>query len=298
MKKRWMKRIGILMMAMMLMGVAACGNNTSTPPQETPSAEENQSTDTEGKTIKLSTTTSVRDSGLLDAILPTFEESNGIQVDVIAQGSGAALETGRRGDADVLLVHSPAAEQTFMDEGYGLNRQTFMYNYFVIVGPADDPAGIKGMQAAEAFKAIAESESAFASRGDESGTHSKELTIWENAEIDPTTLEQGEKYLSLGKGMGDTLTFASEQGAYTLTDLSTYLSMKDNLNLEVLVDESDDLKNNYSVIQVNPEKNDNVAAEDAQLFADWLTSEETLKAIADYGNEQYGQPLFFVAEAA
>lgn len=297
MTKRWTKMIGIITMMIMLFSVAACGNNAATPPKEEPKAEQTQAPAADAKTIKLSTTTSVRDSGLLDAILPAFEDANNIKVDVIAQGSGAALETGRRGDADVLLVHSPAAEKTFMDEGFGLNRQTFMHNYYVIVGPAEDPAGIKGLSAAEAFQAIADNDGVFASRGDESGTHSKELSIWKSIDVDPTTLEQGEKYLSLGKGMGDTLTLASEQGTYTLTDLSTFLSMKDKLNLEVLVDESDDLKNEYSVIQVNPEKNENVDAESAQLFADWLVSDETLKMIADYGNEEYGQPLFFVNES-
>lgn len=285
------KVIALLMTAVMLMTVAACGNKAEEPAKEAPKTEATE-------TIKLSTTTSVRDSGLLDAILPVFEEKQGIKVDVIAQGSGAALETGRRGDADVLLVHSPAAEKTFLEEGYGLNRQTFMYNYFVIVGPKEDPAGIKGKTASDALKAIAENGGKFASRGDESGTHAKEKNLWKAAGIDPESLAQGDVYNSLGKGMGDTLTFASEQQNYTLTDLSTFLSMKDKLNLEVIVDQSDDLKNDYSVIQVNPEKNPKVKKDAAAAFATWLTSADTLALIADYGTEQYGQPLFFVIEDA
>lgn len=292
--KNWKKRLALLSVFVLALGLTACGGNKAAdkPAQDTQAKQEEKA-----GTMKLSTTTSVRDSGLLDAILPDFEKKHGIKVDVIAQGSGAALETGKRGDADALLVHSPKAEKAFMDEGYGKNHKTFMYNFYVIVGPANDPAGIKGMEAGDAFATIAANKGLFASRGDESGTHSKELSLWKGKNIDPQqAMTPGENYLSLGKGMGDTLTLASEKGAYTLTDLATFLSMKDKLKLEVLVDQSDDLKNDYSVIEVNPEKNANVNQKAAQAFTEWITSKETLEEIAKYGNEKYGQPLFFVYE--
>lgn len=291
-----MKKLSLVFLSGVLaLGLAACGGNDAEEPAQ--EAEAPETTEASDDTLRLSTTTSVRDSGLLDAILPDFEEKTGYTVDVIAQGSGAALETGRRGDADALLVHSPKAEEEFMDEGYGENRQTFMHNFYVIVGPEADPAGIEGMDASAAFEAIANTEGAkFASRGDESGTHSKEVSIWEEVGIDPEAeMEAGETYLSLGKGMGDTLTFAAQEGTYTLTDLSTYLSMQDNLDgLVVLVDESDNLRNDYSSIEVSPEMNDNVNSEAAKAFSEWLVSEETLAMIAEYGVEEYGQPLFFV----
>lgn len=248
-------------------------------------------------TLRLTTTTSVQDSGLLDAILPDFEEKTGYTVNVVAKGSGAAIEDGRLGNADAILVHSPAAEEEFMDEGYGINRQTFMHNYFVIVGPENDPAGIEGMDANAALEAIVASEDAiFASRGDESGTHSKELKLWEEIDVDPEVdMTAGESYVSLGKGMGDTLVYAAEEGAYTLTDLSTFLSMEENLDgLVVLVAESENLRNDYSTIEVNPEMNENINVEAAKAFSEWIVSEDALNLIAEYGMEKYGQALFFV----
>lgn len=296
MMKKTKKLSLVLLSGVLALGLAACGGEKKVEeaPAEAPAAPAET-------TLRLSTTTSVRDSGLLDAILPDFEEKTGYKVDVIAQGSGAALETGRRGDADALLVHSPKAEEDFIAEGAGVNRQTFMHNFYVIVGPEADPAGIKGLDASAAFEAIAKAEGAkFASRGDESGTHSKEVSLWKEVGIDPeAVMVAGETYQSLGKGMGDTLTFAAQEGAYTLTDLSTYLSMKDKLEgLVVLVDQSDNLRNNYSSIEVNPEKNPNVNAEGAKAFSEWIVSEDTLAMIAKYGEDTYGQPLFFVNDKA
>lgn len=287
------KKLSLAFLAGLLaLGLVACGG-AEEPAAEEPEAAVEASDDS----LRLTTTTSVQDSGLLDAILPDFEEKTGYTVSVVAKGSGAAIEDGRLGNADAILVHSPAAEEEFVDEGYGINRQTFMHNYFVIVGPEADPAGIEGMDASAALEAIANNEDAkFASRGDESGTHTKELGLWEEIGVEPDAdMGGGERYLSLGKGMGDTLTFASEEDAYTLTDLSTYLSMQDKLDgLVVLVDESENLRNDYSTIEVNPEMNENINAEAAQAFSEWIVSEDALALIAEYGMEEYGQPLFFV----
>lgn len=246
--------------------------------------------------LVLATTTSVNDSGLMDYLRPTMEAECGFTMEILSQGTGAAIETAKNGDADVLLVHSKAAEEAFVNEGYGESRIPFMYNYFVIAGPADDPAAIKALDGVEpastAFAAIAEAKAPFASRGDDSGTHKKELKIWEAAAIAP----EGDWYNSLGQGMGNTLTAASEMQAYALTDKATYLSMKDNLELEILFETADDLKNTYSLIPLNDEKyaDRNLAA--ADKFIEWMQSETASALIAEYGVEQYGQPLFFVGE--
>lgn len=251
--------------------------------------------------LTLATTTSVYDSGLLEAILPDFEARHNVRVRVIAVGTGQAFELGRRGDADVLLVHDPAGEEAFLSAGYGSARYEVMYNDFVLVGPADDPAGIAGMgSAAEALAHIAERQAPFCSRGDDSGTHRREKALWEAAGAVPA----GPWYLSLGQGMGDTLLVASEKRAYTLTDRATFLSMQDRLaNLRLLVGgatiaENPDpaLRNVYSLILVNPARHPHVQAERARSFAEWLTSPETQEAIARFGRERYGQPLFYPVE--
>ncbi|NLY37460.1 MAG: solute-binding protein, partial [Tissierellia bacterium] len=208
----------------------------------------------EEKVLRLTTTTSVNDSGLMDSLMGPLKEDTGMSVEIVSKGSGAAIEDGRIGNADVILVHSPAAEKEFVEEGFGVERKTFMHNYFVIVGPKDDPAGIKGLSAEEAFKAIIESGELFVSRGDESGTHKKEENIWKSAGFEMDAIVGKGNYNALGDGMGATLTFSSEKGGYTLTDLSTFLSMESDLALDVLVDESDTLKNEYSLILVNPDK--------------------------------------------
>jgi tungstate transport system substrate-binding protein len=238
----------------------------------------------------LATTTSTQDSGLLDDLVPRFEEDSGCSVKTVAVGSGEALELGERGDADVLLVHSPAAEEEYMQGGHGTSREAVMHNDFVVVGPADDPAKIKGVSsAAEAFTRIAEAEAPFASRADESGTHTKELSIWESAGIEPA----GSWYIETGQGMGETLTIASQKQAYTLSDRGTYLATK-NLDLELLVEGGKDLLNSYHVIVV---KGEGVNRECAQRFSEWITSPDVQREIGRFGVKQYGEPLF-AADAA
>ncbi len=246
----------------------------------------------------LATTTSTADSGLLDAILPAFERAYGVRVKVVAVGTGQALKLGQDGNADVVLVHARAQEDQFVAEGWGVDRRDVMYNDFVLVGPKQDPAGVKGMAtAAAAFKAIAARRATFASRGDESGTHAKEKSIWKQAGIEP----EGDWYNSLGQGMGDTLIFANEKGAYTITDRGTYLSMREKLpNLTILVggdsiaqNTDKSLLNPYGVIAVNPARHPHVRFDLAEKFIDWITSAETQKRIGDYGVDKFGQPLFY-----
>ena len=248
--------------------------------------------------LRLATTTSTADSGLLDAILPTFEEKYHARVDVVAVGTGQAIELGVAGDADVILVHARSREDAFVAEGHGTGRQDVMYNDFVIVGPGADPAGIRGLlSAADALSQIAAAEATFASRGDNSGTHSKELALWEAAGVTPDP--RVDWYKSLGQGMGNTLNFSNETGAYALTDRATFLSQRANLpNLQVMVgggsiDENVDpaLLNPYGVIPVSPDKG-NINADLAQQFAEWLTSIETQEQIEVFGMDSFEQSLF------
>ncbi len=237
----------------------------------------------------LATTTSTADSGLLDYLLPDFEAQYNAKVEVIAVGTGQAIKTGEQGDADVLLVHDRPKEDKFVADGYGVNRQDVMYNDFVIVGPEDDPAGIKGMtDAATALARIAAAGAPFASRGDESGTHSKEKAIWKKAGVEPG----GDWYFSLGQGMGETLTFANEKGAYTLTDRGTYLARREGLKLPILVEGDPTLFNPYGVITVNPEKYPHVKYDLAMKFMEWLTAADTQKKIGEFGKGRFGMPLF------
>ena len=242
------------------------------------------------RSMILVTTTSTYDSGLLDAIIPRFEEENNVKVAVIAVGTGQALTLGSKGDADVVLVHAPELEQKFVDDGFGIDRRYIMYNDFVILGPVDDPAGIRGLSsAAEAFRRIASFGSEFASRGDESGTHTKEKQIWNLAGIE--TLEGEAWYLSLGQGMGGTLTTANEKKTYTLSDRGTYLS-RNNLDLVVLVEGDEVLFNPYHAMRLNPERFPDSPAELSRLFIDYLVSPETQLAIGEFGIEKYGEALF------
>ena len=249
--------------------------------------------------LRLATTTSTNDSGLLDAILPGFESEFNARVDVVAVGTGQAIELGKAGDADVILVHSRAREDAFVAEGHGTARYDVMYNDFVTVGPVDDPAAVAGTPvASDAFTAVAATESTFASRGDDSGTHSKELSIWESAGIVPDP--NSDWYKSLGQGMGATLNYSNEVGAYTLTDRGTFLSQNESLaELRVMVggtsiDENLDpaLLNPYGVIPVNPDKG-NINSDLADQFVLWITSLETQEEIGDYGVDTFGQPLFY-----
>lgn len=248
----------------------------------------------ESKVLRLTTTTSVNDSGLMEFLRPFLLEETNIEMEIVSMGSGAAIEAGKRGDADVLLVHSPKAEESFVNEGYGIQRSTFMYNFFVIVGPEADPAKVSGLSARDAFVKIRDAKSKFVSRGDNSGTHAKEIAIWKLTELDYDLLsKETDFYISAGTGMGSTLTMASEQEAYTLTDLASYLSMKDKLTSKVIVSASPDLRNDYSVIVVNPDKVSNVDTETAKKFEAWMLSETTLELIAEYGKDKYGEALFF-----
>jgi tungstate transport system substrate-binding protein len=238
--------------------------------------------------VILATTTSTADSGLLAYLLPDFETANNAKVEVVAVGSGQAMAIGKNGDADVLLVHDRPAEDKFVADGWGVNRQDVMYNDYVIVGPESDPAGIKGMtDAAAAFAKIAAAKAVFCSRGDGSGTHSKEKAIWAAASIAP----EGDWYLSLGQGMGDTLTVTNEKLGYTLADRGTWLSRMDTLDLLVLLEGDRVLFNPYGVIAVNPDKWPNVKADMATKFIEWITSVETQQKIVDYKHAS-GQSLF------
>ena len=243
------------------------------------------------KTIIMATTTSTQDSGLLDVLLPAFEKKTGYFVKTISVGSGQTLAMGAKGEADVLLVHSPTAEKKFMDEGFGVDRRLVMHNDYIILGPAEDPAGIKGMKAAaEAFKKIAASGSLFVSRGDNSGTNSKEKDIWKVAEVK----YEGEKwYQQTGLGMGQTLSVAAEKKGYLLADRGTYLSMAKTLKLAILVEGDAVLLNIYHVIEVNPAKWPKVNFAGAKAFADFMVSKETQDTIKTFGVDKFGSPLFF-----
>lgn len=279
-------------------------------PEVTPSESEPVSTDV-GRLV-LATTTSTENSGLLAAILPDFEAKYGASVEVIAVGTGQAIELGENGDADVVLVHARDREDAFVDAGYGVNRQDVMYNDFVLIGPEADPAGIKGMtDVAAALTQIAETNSLFISRGDDSGTHIKEQTLWQATGLpldevkdleDPekiTYKPQGDWYQSIGQGMGATLTIADEQQAYTLSDRATYLARTlEGIDLVILVEGDSRLFNPYGVIAVNPELHPTVNAEGAAAFIDWMTSLETQQLISEFGVAEFGQPLFVSDSAA
>lgn len=273
------KTLAILLAMLMLLSFAAC-SNASQPP--------------ENATIRLSTTTSVNDSGLLPYLLPVFEKETGYTVEVQSAGTGAAIQKAEDGNADLILVHAKASEEEFIEKGYGTERLPFMYNYFVIVGPKDDPAGISACEnAEEAFAKIRESGSVFISRGDESGTHKAELKIWGDNVPDA---QNDTWYISAGQGMGACLTMADEQQAYVLTDKATFLSMKSDLNLDLLLEKGEDMKNTYSLIAVNPEKVDGLNTKGAQELIDWMLGEEASRLIADYGVEEYGVSLFYLLE--
>ena len=274
------KLLAVLIAALMLFALTACGTGTKSKAPANP-------------VIRMSTTTSVNDSGLLPYLLPVFEEATGYTVEVQSAGTGAAIQKAVDGNADLILVHAKASEETFVSDGYGVERIPFMYNYFVVVGPADDPAGIRGSaNAAEAFDKIEDAEAAFISRGDESGTHKAELKIWG----DDVPEADDEWYISAGQGMGACLTMASEKGAYCLTDKATFLSNKANLDLEIILAEGEDMKNTYSVIECNPEKLEGINTEGAKALIEWLTGDEASALIAKYGEEQYGEALFYLIE--
>ncbi len=239
--------------------------------------------------IILATTTSTQDSGLLDDLLPRFEKASGLRVKTIAVGSGEALSMGRRGDADVLLVHSKAAEDEFMAEGHGSLRLDVMYNDFVLVGPPADTAGTRGLSAVDALRQIAAKGAPFASRDDRSGTHARELDLWTKAGISPAGKPW---YVATGQGMGETARVASEKRAYTLADRGTFLALRKTLDLAILVEGGPELRNSYRVIVVSPVKHPKARASGAKVFAEWLVSPAAQKEIGAFGREKFGQPLF------
>ena len=240
----------------------------------------------------LATTTSTQDSGLLDVLIPLFEAETGYTVQTVAVGSGQAMKMGEEGNADVLLVHAPASEVTFMEGGYGKDRALVMHNDFIIVGPAADPADIKGLAVVDALNALSAGNATFVSRGDDSGTHKAELTLWKKAEFDPKAAAPA-WYLESGQGMGATLTIASEKSAYTLTDRATYLANKSNLQLEILVEGDRSLLNVYHVITVNSDKWPKVNYDGAIAFLKFMTEPSTQDVIGQFGVDKFGQPLFY-----
>ncbi|HZS02755.1 MAG TPA: substrate-binding domain-containing protein [Chloroflexota bacterium] len=240
--------------------------------------------------VILATTTSTQDSGLLDVLIPVFESATGYQVKPIAVGTGQALALGARGEADVVLVHAPEAEQEWMAAGNGTTRLLVMHNDFVLLGPADDPAGVRGAPSAEAgFARIAQAQAPFVSRGDDSGTHKQEQAIWQKAAFDP----RGQAwYQEAGQGMGATLNIANEKRAYTLSDRGTYLARQSGLQLDIVLEGAKALLNVYHVMPVSPTKLPKVNAAGGQAFADFLVSPATQEVIGQYGADRFGQPLF------
>ncbi len=275
-----------LVFMMVLTVFAGCAKEEPAPQTE----EQEGPAEIIGKII-LATTTSTQDSGLLDVILPDFTYKTGYEVDVIAVGSGEAMKMGEEGEADVLLVHSPAAEKEFVAAGHSPARYDVMYNDFVVLGPKDDPAGIKAAapdNAQAAFKKIYDDQATFVSRADESGTHKKELSIWEKLGLTPS----GDWYVESGKGMGDVITMTNEMLGYTLADRATWLNMSEGTDLQIVTEGDKDLFNQYGVMVVDPSKNDQINAEGALAFQEWILSEETQKLIGEYGVDKYGIALF------
>jgi tungstate transport system substrate-binding protein len=304
------KRSLLVFMLLLLMAsfvLSACAP-TAAPAPAQPTAAPAKPTEAVApsgeQVLKLATTTSTDDSGLLNAILPEFQKVCNCRVDVVAVGTGQAIEIGTKGDADVLLVHARKSEDKFVADGHAKERFDTMYNDFIVLGPQDDPAqAASAASAKDAFKAIMDTQSTFASRGDKSGTNSKELSIWSSLGITPT--KDMAWYQSLGQGMGETLTFANEQGVYTLADRGTYLSMKDKLpNLAIVVggntlaeNKDKSLLNPYGVIAVDPAQHPGVKYDLAMQFITWLNSVETQQKIEDYGKDKFGQSLFYPASA-
>jgi tungstate transport system substrate-binding protein len=285
-----MKRSTLLFTLLVALSIlfSACASEAAPAPEEepAPAAPANP-------ILILATTTSTQDSGLLDVLVPMFEEQTGYTVQTVAVGTGAALAMAQEGNADVLLVHAPASELPLMDSGDCKDRLLVMHNDFVVVGPAADPAGIQGNAVAtDAFAMIAGAEATFISRGDDSGTNKKELSIWDNTDYDPNT-DKPAWYVESGQGMGATLTIASEKEAYTLTDRATYLANKENLDLEILVEGNAVLLNVYHVMTVNPEKWPKTNYDGAIAFAKFITHSETQAVIGEFGVDKFGQPLFF-----
>lgn len=288
------KKVATLMVGALLGGtLVGCGDKNTILEQNTAAEVNNaieQEETKEARTMILGTTTSTEDSGLLDYLLPIFEEDFNINVSVVAKGTGAVIKLAENGDVDCLLVHDKSKEEKFVEAGLGIERVEVMYNDFIIVGPKEDPAQLKTLapnNPQEAYQLISDGEFTFISRGDESGTDAKEKKIWSEINIEPT----GDWYVSAGQGMGAVLQMASEKQAYTFTDRATYLSMKDDLELDIVTEKNESLYNQYSVIALNKDKFD-IKSEEAQEFVEWITSDKVQELIGEFGKEEFGQALF------
>ena len=293
MKKSFITTIFILIL------VAACGSPLTPAATDVPAADvpatalptEAPAAVPADSNLILATTTSTQDSGLLDVLVPMFQDQTGYTVQTVAVGSGEAMKMGEEGNADVLLVHAPSSEVAFMDAGNGRDRFLVMHNDFIIVGPLADSAGIKGMTSAvDAFKAVYESGAPFITRGDDSGTHKKELALWKSAGLDPA---EQTWYLETGQGMGASLTVANEKTAYILTDRATYLANKENYQLEILVEGDNSLLNVYHVITVSPDNWPEANYEGALAFSNFMIDPAAQEVIGEFGLEEFGQPLFY-----
>ena len=289
MQRRTLFAVAAVMVALLL--ICGCTGTTTDP------------TPAEKQQLRIATTTSLDDTKLLNHLSSIFEKQYNAEVLVISAGTGKALEYGQRGDVDVLMVHDRAREDVFLADGYGINRRVFAYNFFILIGPEADPAGIKGMEPTKAFatireKGMTDKNVVFVSRGDASGTHAKEQALWKGAGFNYSTDIQGsgDWYLEAGKGMGETLTMANEKEAYTLSDIGTYLAYKGNLDLVTLVDEGDQLLNVYCAMQINPAKYPDINSTIAKDWVNFMISDDVQKEIASFGVNKYGQPLFYAAQ--
>jgi tungstate transport system substrate-binding protein len=287
----------LLLVAGLLFGVVGCSGDTDTVDETEDTTVKEVDTSSPlpaSQRLRVATTTSLYDTGLWGYLEPMFEEEYGVEVDVMYAGTGKAIEYGQRGDVDVITVHSKSRENAFVADGYGIERIPFAYNYFLIVGPESDPAGIKGMLPEEAFKKLMSTgDGSFVSRGDDSGTHGKEKDVWKLAGYEYSEVQgAGPWYIEAGTGMGPTLTMASEKQAYTLTDIGTYLSYKGKVDLVPIVDKGSVLLNVYSVLVVNPDNVSVTNADMARKMADFLVSPKIQDVIDNYGLKEYGMHLF------
>jgi tungstate transport system substrate-binding protein len=278
-----------LMVSTLLMGcstVKTTETTVTTAPEQAATGKDTQAVPVKGKII-LSTTTSTQDSGLLDVILPDFTKKTGWEVDTVAVGTGEALKMGENGEADVLLVHAKSKEEEFIKAGYGVKRYDVMYNDFVVVGPTGEIE--KNEEVKITFQAIFDNQYPFVSRGDDSGTNTKELSIWKTLNLVP---DQNLNYISSGQGMGATLLMADEKGAYTLSDRATWLTTKKKTSMDIICEKDTQLLNYYGVIAVNPQQNSKINQEGAKDFVDWILSDDTQTLIGSFGMDEYGQSLF------
>ncbi|TKC15379.1 substrate-binding domain-containing protein [Robertmurraya kyonggiensis] len=279
------------LIAFLLLFLAACGNTDSTKTEEAERDTAATEEQVEVTDLILATTTSTQDSGLLDALIPMFEENFPYKVKTVAVGTGQALEMGVNGEADVLLTHAPASEQELVDNGDVQNYKRVMYNDFIIVGPKADPAGVKGLEVTEAFQKLFDSSAVFVSRGDDSGTHKKELEIWKSINVTPS---ENASYLETGQGMGNTLQVAAEKQGYVLTDRATYLAQKANYpDMDIAIEGDDALLNIYHVMEVDPSKNEQINNDGAKAFVEFIVDEDTQNFIEEFGKEEYGESLFY-----